>query len=246
MTAFPTQEGNSEFRNCGLVVVAAGTGTRFGSFKQLAKVSGCPLLVITLESMAKEQFSDHIVVLPDRFIHDGTWDTLCIDFPLLRHYHTVVGGENRAQSVLAGVQAMNDQCEFAVVHDGARPFPPLDTTGDCCCMLRENEELAAVIVAAPVTDTIKELTDDGTEIAQTVDRKTLARAETPQVARRYMLTEALLNPKIASVATDEAQALEMAGHCTAAIIHTEYNPKITMPYDIVMAEQYLALQKETS
>lgn len=227
-----------------LVVVAGGSGSRFGGFKQLAPVAGIPLLVRTLQAFENEAFSEKILVLPESFFNGGdSWEKLISTYSFLKSYQTVAGGGTRAESVLAGVAETDEGSALVAVHDGARPFPPLKAMNDCLELLLADEELAAAIVASPVSDTVKMLSERDNMIQSTIDRERLRRAETPQVARRNVLIEALRAPG-GNMASDEAQALEAAGHRVACITHDGYNPKITLRHDIMLAEQYLNKSRE--
>lgn len=227
--------------SCGLVIVAAGGGIRFGGAKQLASLAGKPLLVHALEAFAPVPFGGRALVLPPPWLADGTWENLRSEWPVVAAFAAVAGGETRALSVRHGLEALPPSLTLVAVHDGARPFPPLDAVGECFKMLHDNPAIAAAIVASPVTDTLKRVTGEGSRIAETADRDAFRRAETPQVVRRELLLAALGNPD-ASSARDEAEALERAGHPTACALHHGYNPKITHPGDLALAEGWLQTQ----
>jgi 2-C-methyl-D-erythritol 4-phosphate cytidylyltransferase len=224
-------------QSCALVVVSAGRGTRFGGWKQLAPIAGQPLLLRTLSAFKDVSFACRAAVLPREWEHGSQWASLLAQAPFLKDYVTVPGGNERADSVLAGVSAVPDTIEFVAVHDGARPFPPLEAMAECIKMLHQDPDLAAAIVAAPATDTIKRIASGG-EIVHTEDRSLLLRAETPQVARRALLLEALQRTG-ASAATDEAHALELAGHRTRCVVHQGYNLKVTGRGDAELVEACL-------
>jgi len=222
----------------GLVVVAAGSGTRFGGPKQFAPLGGKPLLAWCLEAFDKcEDIAERVVVLRADLQDTATWRGIVAG---LRHPVRVVeGGAQRADSVRAGTGALGERCDLVAVHDGARPFPPLEAMRGCAAMLRGDADLACAIVAARCTDTLKALGDDGESIVRTIDRSRTARAETPQVCRRAALLEALARPG-ASRCTDEAHAIEHAGLRTAVVLHDGANPKITTTLDVRAAEAILA------
>jgi 2-C-methyl-D-erythritol 4-phosphate cytidylyltransferase len=227
------------------VVVAAGRGARFGGYKQLVPLRRDPLLVHTLSAFSSCQFAECVVVLPHDFLLQGTWDRLVAEFPALVGWRAVEGREERALSVLEGVTSLTKQSPFVAVHDGARPLPPLDATASCLHLLRTNEELAAAIVAAPVTDTLKRIEAGGPGIARTEDRSQFVRAETPQVCRRSPLLAALSEPS-AATARDEAQALEFLGRRTAFILHTGQNPKVTHASDVAVVNALLESRSDTT
>lgn len=221
----------------GLVVVAAGSGKRFGGPKQFALLAGKPLLEHCLVHFDTiPEIIDRVVVLSPELEDTPEWQKILtrLRYPV----HVVPGGAERADSVRCGVEALNSACDLAIVHDGARPFPPLAAMTECVKRLENQGDLAGAIVASPMNDTLKSLDEDGLVITRTLDRSNIVRAETPQVCRRALLLEALAHNG-ASMCTDEAQVLESAQMRTAAIVHTGFNIKITRPEDLRIAKTWL-------
>jgi 2-C-methyl-D-erythritol 4-phosphate cytidylyltransferase len=220
----------------GLVVVAAGMGTRFGGLKQLAPLGGETLLTTTLKAFdSLGSVTKRVVVISPELESDPAWQA--IHRGPMADWLTVHGGRTRAESVRNGVEALGDTIDVVAVHDGARPFPPVDGVQAAIDRLSQYPSLAGVILASPMTDTVKRVGNDGCEIVCTVERSQLARAETPQVCRRTALLEALHGDR--SV-TDESHALELAGFRTEVLLHGGWNPKITVPSDLAIAEAWLA------
>jgi 2-C-methyl-D-erythritol 4-phosphate cytidylyltransferase len=224
-----------DFRDCSIVVVAAGSGLRFGGSKQLAPLGGMPMLARTLNGFHGLGFLEFIAVLPESFLSDGTWEREVAPH-LKGPWLAVPGGPTRAESVRLGTARCTGT--FVAIHDGARPFPPLRAASDALAKLIADEDLGAVIVAAPVTDTIKRIRPATEYIACTEDRAALVRAETPQLCRRKVLAAALQAPD-ARTARDDAEAIERAGHATAAVLHSAVNLKVTTPADLEVAEAML-------
>ena len=183
-----------------LVVVAAGSGTRFGGPKQWAPLAARPLLAHCLDALGLAQpEADRVVVLPEELLESASWHE--VNASLAQAWRAVAGGATRALSGRSGVEAARG--EIVAVHDGARPFPPVDALREAVALLREKPALAGAIVCAPVTDTLKQLDDAGL-ITGTIDRARCARAETPQVCRRERLLNALARPGTEDC-TDEAR-----------------------------------------
>ncbi|MBI1292914.1 NTP transferase domain-containing protein [bacterium] len=235
----------ADFSRCGLVVVAAGKGVRFGGYKQLVPLIDRPLLVHTLEAFLQSGFRQYVVVLPPDFILQGTWDNLVGTNPGLRIYEPVAGLDERALSVREGVRSLSRECQFVAVHDGARPLPPLGAMDRCLNLIQTDRQLSAVIVASPVTDTIKRVRESGPLIARTENRAELVRAETPQICDRIHLLNALSDPRNFA-AGDEAQAMELLGLRTAFVLHDGFNPKITHAKDIAVINAWLTAKEETT
>jgi len=205
---------------------------RFGGDvpKQYLPVAGKPLLLHTLERLAAHpRIAGLMVVLA---ADDPYWPRL----PELngKPIETALGGRERGDSVLAGLQALPSGVhaqDFVLVHDAARPcVRAADIT-------RLIESGSGAILASPVRDTIKAAESEvSRRILHTVPRASLWRALTPQMFRRGELTVALQHAHLAGGATDEASAMEAQGQHPLLIEGADDNIKITTPADVALAE----------
>lgn len=217
------------------VVPAAGRGTRFGSPvpKQYLQADGEPLLAHALQALLSHPGVAGVMVAIAE--NDADWPgwTSFADKPVL----TCVGGETRAASVLAGLQALPDSVradDFVLVHDAARPNLAAVDLGRLLEVGRADP--VGAILAAPVRDTLKRAGDDG-GIDRTEPRERLWRALTPQLFRRHQLTRALLDAGSAGVdVTDEAMAMERLGVRPLLVEGAESNFKVTTPADLARFE----------
>ena len=153
---------------------------------------------------------------------------------------TTSGAEQRSGSVLAGLEALSDRAaaaDWVLVHDAARP----------CVRTRDIHSLIDAVVASgvggilaqPVVDTLKEAGSDAL-VARTVDRRGLWRAQTPQMFRLGELRTALRQAAAAgSAVTDEASAMELAGHPVQLVACGPHNMKVTVAEDLPLAGWYL-------
>jgi len=215
------------------VVPAAGRGTRFGSArpKQYAGIGGKPLLAWTLERLlACDAIAGILVVLA---AGDAWWRSLAL--PPGKPVRTAIGGAERSGSVLAGLRALPDEVrdgDFVLVHDAARPCVEPD---DIARLVRLGIPAGGGLLAAPLRDTLKRT--DGTDHAvATEPREARWRAFTPQLFRRGELVRALEQAGRDGVAvTDEAMAMERAGHAPLLVEGAETNLKVTTPADLAMA-----------
>ncbi len=221
------------------VVPAAGSGSRFGGEvpKQYLQVAGEPLLAHTLRALlAHPGVAGVVVVLAEDDPRWPGWSEL--EGKPVRH---CVGGESRADSVLAGLQALPDEVradDFVLVHDAARPNLALADLGQL--LERGRVDPVGAILAAPVRDTLKRAGDEG-GIDRTVPRERLWRALTPQVFRRLQLSQALEKARSAGVeVTDESMAMERKGARPLLIEGREDNIKITTPADLAYFEFLLS------
>jgi 2-C-methyl-D-erythritol 4-phosphate cytidylyltransferase len=148
----------------------------------------------------------------------------------------VAGGPSRAESVAAALVGVDS--EIVVVHDAARPLVTPELVDAVVEELGEREDLAGVIAATPLTDTVKEM-GEGRLIERTVDRSRLWAAQTPQAFRTEALREAHA-PGDPSGATDDAMLVEQVGGRVAVHQGPRENIKVTTPLDLRLAELLLS------
>lgn len=217
------------------VVPAAGRGRRFGGDvpKQYLRLHDKPLLLHTLERLAAHPriAGLMLVVAAD----DASWVQSIVEVlgkPLLR----VTGGAERADSVLAGLRALPasvavDDC--VLVHDAARPCV---RAADISRLIDLAVPAGGGLLAAPLRDTLKRADAQG-RVAATEPREARWRALTPQLFPRAALEAALAAAAASGVAvTDEAMAMERAGHAPLLVEGSEDNIKVTTPADLALAE----------
>ena len=152
----------------------------------------------------------------------------------------VPGGATRSESVLAALGAAPNG-DPVLVHDAARPLATAELFAGAIAEL-ERSGADAVIAAAPVTDTVKEVSADGRTVTRTLERSRLWAVQTPQVFRRAALELQLRNatPERLAAATDDAWLIEQAGGTVAVYPAPAENLKITTPFDLRVAELLLA------
>lgn len=216
------------------IIVAAGSGKRFGAEKpkQFLELCGKPVIVHTLAAFENCPSVDEIVLVLSADALENC-QTLFLDFTKLKTI--VAGGASRAESVRSGLNAVSDKAEIVAVHDGARP---LVTSEEITRTIEKAKETGAAILAAPITDTIKEIAED--KIVGTIERTRLRRALTPQcfrveILRRGYEAAAELN----DTATDESFLVEKSGVQVSVVEGSARNIKITVPEDLILAEALL-------
>ena len=222
-----------------VVVPAAGRGTRFGSPlpKQYLQVAGQPLIAHTLAALLSHPLVEGALVAISA--NDADWPgwTAFQEKPVL----TCVGGDTRAQSVLAALEALPAAVradDFVLVHDAARPNLRSEDLQQL--LERGRADPVGAILAAPVRDTLKRAGDDG-GIDGTEPRQHLWRAMTPQLFRRFQLTRDLQEAgKADGEVTDESMAMELQGLRPLLIEGNEDNLKVTTPADLARFEYILS------
>ncbi|HMT06793.1 MAG TPA: 2-C-methyl-D-erythritol 4-phosphate cytidylyltransferase [Pyrinomonadaceae bacterium] len=210
------------------IIVAAGSGTRFGSDipKQFVKIAGLPLIEHTLEKFETCPSVDEIVlVLAAEEISDYRSN-------ISKLRKVVAGGATRAQSVRNGLAVATG--EIVAVHDGARP---LVTVEEIERTIEMAAKTGAACLVAEVSDTIKHI--EGSEIIRTVDRTKLRRALTPQAFKADILQRAFDEFGADESATDECYLVEKLGVPIACVEGSSRNIKVTRQEDLVFVEEFL-------
>lgn len=217
------------------VIVAAGSGTRFGSArpKQFLEINGRPLIFHTLARFENcEAIDEIILVLAAEEIENFRESAGRYAFGKLKKI--AAGGRTRAESVYHGLQAVNENCETVAVHDGARP---LVSEEEIAATIEKARETGAACLTAKVTDTIKRI--EGDKITGTIDRETLRRALTPQCFKTEILRAAFENADLTEAVTDECFLVERLGIEIAFVDGSARNIKITTREDFQIAELFL-------
>ena len=218
------------------IIVAAGSGTRFGAEKpkQFLEILGKPLLIHTLEKFEQCAAIDEIYLILSEKAIESFRQTL-EKYRLKKLSKVIAGGINRAESVRNGLNAIDDEgVEIVAVHDGARP---LVTGEEITRTIEKARETGAACLVASVTDTIKQVADG--KLVRTIDRAELRRALTPQCFRYELLKRAFAENDIGETVTDECFLVEKLGCEIAAVEGSAKNIKVTLPEDFVLAETLL-------
>lgn len=223
-------------RDVGVVIVAAGQGTRLGGEvpKQFRPIAGVPMLLRTLRPFTTHpDVAEAVVVLsPEQAAAPPAWLAELRGSGL----KIAAGGATRTESAMAGVGALTGECAIVLVHDGARPFVDRATIDAVIAVARTGN---GAVPAVPVGDTIKEADElaSGGAILRTVPRERLYRAQTPQGFPRPLLEQAYRRASEAgSIATDDAALVEAMGGPVSLVAGSERNLKVTTAQDLAWAE----------
>lgn len=230
-----------------LVLVMAGAGTRFGGSvpKPFVEVDGAPLWFHAARPFVSLTSCRGVVlVAPEERVDELALDAaerLDLDFAVL------AGGERRQDSVRLGVDALADLFEapdeapaVVAVHDAARP---LVTPATVAAVIRAAGLHGAALAAAPATDTLKEVTEDGL-VRATVDRDRFWHAQTPQCFRADVLRAAHAEAGRRDLeATDCAALVEYMGLPVAVVRSDRWNLKVTEPADLDVVRALLAARR---
>ncbi|MEO8936576.1 MAG: 2-C-methyl-D-erythritol 4-phosphate cytidylyltransferase [Burkholderiaceae bacterium] len=238
---------------CFALLPAGGTGSRAGTAipKQYLAVAGKPMIVHTLAAFSALPMIDRITVVIAR--DDRYFDTLVLDDAIRSRLDVVrAGGSTRDASVANGLAAMGgkvDGDDWILVHDAAR----CGITPALIATLIESLQGDAIggLLALPLDDTVKREAsrafDGRMSVAQTVDRHGLWRAQTPQMFRHRMLGDAIAAARARGHATtDEAGAIEAAGHRVLLVRGSPRNFKVTTADDLAMMDRLLQADHATT
>lgn len=215
------------------VIVAAGIGKRFGSDtpKQFLEIGGKPVLIHTLEKFENCRAIDRIILVLSAD-ETETFSQISEKFNITKLTKTVFGGKTRAESVWNALKTIDEtSAEIVAVHDGVRPFV---SSVEIINTIEKASETGAACLVAPVTDTIKRVSDG--KIVETIDRNSLKRALTPQAFRFEIIKKAFANADVSEAATDECFLVERAGFEISFVEGNPGNIKITHAEDLALAE----------
>lgn len=221
-------------RQVACIIVAGGSGTRCGGDlpKQFSPMGSQPVLAYSIAHFDRLVLATRIIIVVSDSMIEHT-RTMVEELHLQSEWTIVAGGVRRQDSVLAGLKAAGD-ADVAMIHDGARPFPPAG--------IEDAVERAAagigVVFAMPATDSIKRV--DGERIIATVPRHDLWAMQTPQIFPTAKLIEALQRCDADNAeVTDDASAFEHLGWPVEVAMGSRSNLKITYPEDFLLAEAIL-------
>jgi 2-C-methyl-D-erythritol 4-phosphate cytidylyltransferase len=214
------------------IIVAAGGSERMeGIDKVMASLGGRPVLARVLDTFQNcDKVDQIIVVMNSKNLEAGK--KLVAQEKWSKVSDVVVGGKRRQDSVIEGLKKLK-QCEWIVIHDGARPLMRADLIEKG---LDAAKETGAAAPALPVTDTIKFV--KGSDIVlQTLPRQNLRAVQTPQVFRFDVVQNTY--KFTAGEYTDDASLVEKAGFKVKLFHGAHDNIKITTPDDLAVAEVLL-------
>jgi 2-C-methyl-D-erythritol 4-phosphate cytidylyltransferase len=199
------------------VVVAAGSGTRFGARKQYELLGDRRVLDWAVEA-ARSVATGVVIVVPDTAAHELEPGADVV----------VAGGATRSASVRAGLAAVPPDTDVVLVHDAARPLAPVALFESVVAAVAAGADGA--VPAVPMTDTVKRV--HGEAVVATVDRSDLVIVQTPQAFAASMLRAAHASGRDD---TDDAALVEAVGGRVVVVPGDVVNAKLTTPHDLVLA-----------
>ena len=225
------------------IVPAAGLGVRMKSFlpKPLVKIGKKPVIIHTLEALAKNRDIKRILVAvsPDNL---NRFKEVISGYKIGKSLSFVAGGRTRRDSVKNCLKEIFGETDFVLIHDAVRPFI---SQGLISRLIAEAKKSRAVICGVPVKATIKKVAVRrpssvvrSLTVAQTLDRENVWEIQTPQVFAKSLLTAAYKRYANRAV-TDDASLVEKMGQKVKVIEGSYFNIKITTPEDLILAKAIL-------
>jgi 2-C-methyl-D-erythritol 4-phosphate cytidylyltransferase len=216
------------------IIVSAGKGHRFmnGRKKQFLSLAGKPILAHTLDPFENCPLIDAILLVVGLEDMDYCLKEIVEKYQYRKVSKIVPGGKHRQESVKNGIDALPEDVEIVVIHDGVRPFVTQEMIEES---IRSAIRFQAVVPAMPVKETIKMLNPDGT-VLKTLDRNSLWQIQTPQTFQARLIRDALRKAsEDGFLGTDDASLVERLGIEVHVLPGSYTNIKITTREDLMLA-----------
>ena len=212
------------------ILLAGGNGTRMGAEanKTMLRVGGVPGLCRAAETLKRHCDGLVLVTRPQ----DGSAPMDALRSCGMAAERTASAGQDRQQSVLNGLEALPEECDIVLIHDGARPLVDDMTVENVIASARE---YGSGIPCTAVTDTLKR-TADGCVIDGEADRSMLRAVQTPQAFKKELILQA--HRGAVSRCTDDAALVSALGVPVRLCPGGVRNIKLTIPEDCAVADFY--------
>ena len=220
------------------LIAAAGLGKRMNAkiSKPFIPIFGKPILAYTIEKFEQCKFIEKIYLIVNPEERDFCSKDIILKYNFSKIQELIEGGETRQDSVYNGLKVLGPDTDIVVIHDGVRPLVEKTIIQES---IEAAQEYGAAIAAIPLKETVKKSRKDFF-INETLNREEIWRAQTPQTFKYDIILSAYHQSyKDKFFATDDATIVERYGHKVKMIIGSEGNIKITTPFDIIIAENFL-------
>ena len=213
------------------IILAAGSGSRFGAKKQFKELNGKPIWFYSLNTFIQSESVDELIlVIPNDSLETLKQSQVFTSLNKTNNIKLVSGGESRKDSVFNGLKVVKKAIDIVCIHDAARPFIKasyIKHSVEAC------SEFDGAIIAIPSVDTVKKV--DKQIIKNTIDRESLWMAQTPQTFKKDKLLYAIKNSSHLNI-TDESMLMEEANFKIKLIEGDQSNFKITNEIDWELAK----------
>ncbi|GKY99855.1 hypothetical protein MPSEU_000939200 [Mayamaea pseudoterrestris] len=245
----PNDVSLPDMSDVGFVVLAGGKGSRMKASlpKQFMELCGVPILHHSLHLFLEDLPN----FLSQRNVKSSPFVVLVLDPSYQAEYQPIVDryqgrlafanpGVERQGSVENGlnklVEMSNQQCQYAAIHDSARPLVTID---EVCSVVKDAKQFGAAVLGVPCKATIKE-SEDGQVVLRTIPRSRLWEVHTPQVVRIDTLQRGFAKVAAENLeVTDDVSIVEALGEPVKLTLGEYTNLKITTPEDMDVATAIL-------
>ncbi len=225
-----------------LIIPAAGTGSRMGSAinKQYLELEGKPVLAHTIERFHRIPEIDEIIVVAAEKELDYCKKAVVEKYAFNKVKKVIPGGAQRQDSVYNGLLEASPNCDYVIIHDGARPFIKEEKIKEFIKTLRAEN---ALVMGVPEKNTIKKIKDSF--IINTIPREDVWEIQTPQGFSRELIFRAFKEGSGKyHLFTDDSSMVESL-QVPVKIFQGDYlNIKITAPEDLKLGNAILSLINE--
>jgi 2-C-methyl-D-erythritol 4-phosphate cytidylyltransferase len=224
------------------LIPAAGRGRRMAQDtpKVFLPLGGIPLLAHTLQKFEASPIVRKVLLLVPDEGGIRVAEEIVREFGFRKVFRVIPGGPERQDSVYRGLKELPETTEIVVIHDGARPFVPVELIERIAA---EARIWKCVVAALPVRDTIKEVAEGG-QVLKTLDRRLLWEIQTPQGFAYPVLLDAHEKAREQGFSgTDDAVLVERLGAPVKVLLGSRGNIKITAPEDLALGEAILELSR---
>ena len=219
------------------IIVGAGSGKRFGSFKQVEVVHGKAIYRHSLDTFISTGIFARIFLV----VHNELFDTVKTEIDNKRYSNVIIceGGKTRSESVYKAFKKIKNKKSKIFIHDAARPLISSEVLMSLNAFSK-NKKIA--VLGKKINDTVRSIKNNCSEF--TVDRTHLWTSETPQVFDYKILKDSYdLHLENINEFTDEAAMTENAGHEVQMFESEQLNTKLTNRADLKIISK--AMEGET-
>ena len=214
------------------IIVAGGISQRMGFDKLFAVIANEAVIAHTIRAFERAESVSEIILVTREQRHDEI-RKIASNAGFKKIGAIVPGGEQRQDSVRAGLDRIDRDSQYVAVHDAARPLvtpEQIERVFEQCCVH------GAATLAQPVNDTLKRADADLFVLAP-VDRHLLYAMQTPQIFERKLIEDGYRAVRAENIlVTDEVSAVERLGQKIALVLNDDFNFKITYPRDLPVAD----------
>lgn len=228
-----TKVPETENKKVSAVVLCGGSSSRMnGVDKMLTELDGIPVAIRSVMAFQESELISNIVIVTKES-NVLYFQKLCDEYDINKVSDIVVGGDCRQASAANGVKCLDENTDYVLIHDGARPF----VSSSCIKRVVDGTiKHLAVTCAVKSKDTLKIISDDG-QVKRTLDRNSIVSVQTPQGFSLELYKKALEHcyEELENF-TDDCSMVENYGYPVYTVDGDYNNFKITTVEDLCFAE----------